>query len=73
MADKLKPMTPAWIARQERWKHNSFHGHAAMMMQNARSILESRTATDEAKDIANRIYMLASQLKANLKDRRSGT
>lgn len=71
MADKLKPMTPAWIARQERWKHNSFHGHAAMMMQNARSIAEARTTTDETKDIANRIYALANQLKANLKVRRA--
>lgn len=71
MVDRLKPMTPAWHARQRRWHHNSFHGHAAMMQQNCRSIIDSTTATDESKGLARQIARLADALRASLKIRRT--
>lgn len=70
MADKLKPASKAWHARQSRWKHNSYFGHAAMMEANARAILASTTATDEAKIIAARIKVDAVLLRYELRKRK---
>lgn len=50
-------------------KHNSFVGHARMMMMQAHAITCSPTATKEAKEIANEIAILASNLEFKLKTR----
>lgn len=71
MTDKLKSGTKAWFARQDRWRHNSFFGHAKMMQSNCRAIMESKTATSEAKAIANRINTLALELADALQTRRT--
>jgi len=71
--DKLKPNTKAWHARQERWRHNAFFGHCAMMRVNAYSIFMSNTATDETKNIARQIHNLTFELAAALKIRKPGT
>jgi hypothetical protein len=60
----------AWLARQNRWKHNSFLGHAGMMWSNATSIMNSYTATDESKALAREIYSLAEKLQSSLRKRR---
>lgn len=70
MTDTLQPGTKAWHDRQSRHHHNSFLGHAKMMQANANSILQSTTATDEARAVAMKIYNLANDLYTELKTRR---
>ncbi len=70
MADKLKPSTPAWHARQARWRHNGFSGSARMMQMQALAICQSSTATDAAKALADEIYIKASRLLTELKTRK---
>lgn len=72
MADKLKPATAAWHTRQSRWHHNSFSGHCAMMRANTWSIMNSTTATDDAKRIAQQINNLTYSLAMALKTRKEG-
>lgn len=72
MTDRLRPMTPAWHARQERWRHNSFLGHARMMRMQCIAILSSKTTTDEAKQIAVRIEQDAELLAEALRIRKPG-
>lgn len=68
--DVLKAGSPESHRRQEIWKHNSFMGYAAMMKSQCRSILNSSTATDDAKQIAVRIEQDAEMLGAALKKRK---
>jgi hypothetical protein len=72
MTDRLKPGTRTWDRRQECWKHNSFLGHARMMQMNCQAILNSKTATEEAKAIAVRIENDAEMLETALKIRKVG-
>ena len=60
----------AWLARQERHQHNGFLGSAAMMRAQCRAILNSKTATDEAKQIAVRIENDAEMLREALRIRK---
>ena len=62
-SDRLKPGTPQWQARQDRWKHNSFQGHVAMAKRNMRTICESQTATQEAKEQASIVWFALDQLE----------
>jgi hypothetical protein len=64
------PKNKVWIAMQERWRHNGHMGSARMMVQNCRSILNSPTATDEAKAIAVRIENDAEMLGEALRTRK---
>lgn len=70
MTDTLKPMSPQWIARQRRHRHNSYLGHIAMCKQNMRAIHESDTTTPKAKALASRIFALATQLDSVLRQHR---
>ena len=51
------------------FKHNSFVGHARMMMMQAQNIAISDTTTKEAKEIAYEIAVLATKLERYLKTR----
>lgn len=51
------------------WRHNSFRGHAGMMKKQALAIIDSKTTTEQAKDIARDIWALAHQLVTALKER----
>ncbi len=64
------PKYKTWIAMQERWRHNGHMGSVRMMVQNCRSILNSSTATDEAKAIAVRIEADAEMLGEALRMRK---
>ena len=55
--------------RLRAFKHNSFVGHARMMMMQAQNIATSDTTTEETKQIADQIYELASKLERSLKTR----
>ena len=55
--------------RLRAFKHNSFVGHARMMMMQAQNIATSDTTTEEAKEIANEIAVLASSLAYKLATR----
>lgn len=68
--DYLKPGSKEFYVRQSRWKHNSFTGHARMMQMQCQAILNSTTATDEAKAIAVRIENDAEMLGEALRTRR---
>ena len=69
MVDKLKPGTKAWYDRQDRHRHNSFIGCAAMMRAQCNSITASKTVTYEAKRLANQIQLLSIDLALALKTR----
>lgn len=70
MPDRLKAGTPAWNDRQRRHRHNGFLGHTTMAQKNMDSIIDSPTATDEAKEIASQIrhdlYRLRMALKVRI-------
>ena len=55
--------------RLRAFKHNSFVGHARMMMMQAQNIATSDTTTEETKLIANQIYELADKLAGSLSKR----
>lgn len=55
--------------RLRAFKHNSFMGHARMMMMQAQNILLSDTTTEETKQIADQIYDLAGKLSRSLAKR----
>ena len=55
--------------RLRAFKHNSFVGHARMMMMQAQNIATSDTTTEETKQIANQIYELAGKLERSLSKR----
>ena len=69
MADKLKAGSKASFVRNEIWRHNSFHGHAVMMIANCNSIIDAKTTTRGSKILAQQIQVLAAKLKISLKDR----
>lgn len=56
--------------RQLIWRHNSFLGHAAMIQKTSETILQSLTATDEAKALADQINALSYKLSRALKTRK---
>ena len=55
--------------RLRAFKHNSFVGHARMMMMQAQNIATSDTTTEETKQIADQIYDLADKLARSLAKR----
>ena len=55
--------------RLRAFKHNSFVGHARMMMMQAQNIATSDTTTEDTKQIADQIAKLASKLEQSLKTR----
>ena len=55
--------------RLRAFKHNSFVGHARMMMMQVQNIATSDTTTEETKQIADQITKLASNLERSLKTR----
>ena len=55
--------------RLRAFRHNSFVGHARMMMMQAQNIATSDTTTEEAKEIAYEIAVLASSLAYKLATR----
>ena len=69
MVDKLQPMNDAWHARQRRHKHNSFRGHAAMMLAQLQGILRSDSITPEARAAAEDMLTLADSLAFHLEKR----
>ncbi len=64
------PKDPDAAQRKRRiWQHNSFLGHAKMMQHQCTSIIQSVTATPEAKSIASDIYVRAQALTGALAKR----
>ena len=55
--------------RLRAFKHNSFVGHARMMMMQAQNIATSDTTTEETKQIADQITKLATKLQKSLAKR----
>ena len=55
--------------RLRAFRHNSFVGHARMMMMQAQNIATSDTTTEETKQIADQIVELAVKLEQSLKTR----
>ena len=55
--------------RLRAFKHNSFVGHARMMMMQAQNIATSDTTTEETKQIAYQITELAGKLARSLAKR----
>ena len=55
--------------RLRAFKHNSYVGHARMMMMQAQNITASDTTTEETKQIADQIYGLAGKLAGLLAKR----
>lgn len=55
--------------RLRAFKHNSFLGHARMMMMQAQNIAISDTTTEDTKQIANQIAELAGKLARSLAKR----
>lgn len=62
--------SPGWHRKQRVWRHNSYMGHATMMLAHTHSIIESDTATADAKNIALQIRALAYQLREALRTRK---
>jgi len=54
---------------QERWRHNSYLGWAAMMKIQASGIASAPTTTGVTKRIASEIAKLADELSRALKER----
>ena len=67
--DRLKSGEPAWLARQRRWRHNSFLGHVAMARQNMWVILTSDSTTQKAKKLSQEVYQKLVELEDALKVR----
>lgn len=55
--------------RNRIWRHNSFLGHATMIMRQANNIAYADSTNREAKVIANEIARLAEELLIQLKER----
>ena len=55
--------------RLRAFRHNSFVGHVRMMQQQANAIACSDTTTEEAKEIAYQIVILAGSLACKLATR----
>lgn len=55
--------------RLRAFRHNSYMGHARMMRQQAISIQQSDTTTEESKEIASEIVKLSEKLAISLKTR----
>ena len=55
--------------RLRAFRHNSFVGHARMMMMQAYGIATSDTTTEETKQIADQIANLATKLERSLAKR----
>ena len=55
--------------RLRAFRHNSFMGHARMMMMQAQNIATSDTTTEETKLIAKQIYELVDKLSRSLTKR----
>lgn len=55
--------------RLRAFRHNSYMGHAHMMRQQAISIQQSDTTTEESKKIASEIVKLSEKLAISLKKR----
>lgn len=55
--------------RLRAFKHNSFVGHARMMMMQAQNIVISDTTTEETKQVADQIAKLADKLARSLAKR----
>lgn len=55
--------------RLRAFKHNSFVGHARMMMMQAQNIAISDTTTEETKQVADQIAELAGKLARSLAKR----
>ena len=55
--------------RLRAFRHNSFVGHARMMMMQAQNIATSDTTTEETKLIADQIAELANKLARSLAKR----
>lgn len=55
--------------RLRAFRHNSYVGHARMMMMQAQNIACSDTTTKEAKEIAYEIAILAGSLERKLATR----
>ena len=67
--DKLKPGTPEWNRRQERWIHNSYLGHVKMAKSNMLSIQKAKTTTALAKDQAEVVWFALDQLEVLIQER----
>jgi hypothetical protein len=67
--DKLDHRSPAFVKRQERWKHTGFLGSAKMMEMQCMAIMASSTATYETKVRASEICAKARDLYELLKER----
>lgn len=63
MKRRRKPVNSAWI-------HNTYLGFAVMMERQAVIIINSSTATDEAKAVAEKIEQLAAKMGRLLKERK---
>jgi hypothetical protein len=59
----------AWTKRQRVWRHNSFRGHASMMLSQLQAILRSDSITPEARDAAEQMLTLADSLAFHLEKR----
>ena len=55
--------------RLRAFRHNSFVGHARMMIMQAQNIANSDTTTEETKQIADQIAELAGKLARSLANR----
>lgn len=67
MAKRMSQRTPE---QQDAWAHNGLVGACWMARKNALRIATSRTATDEAKQLADHIVLLSYALAHALKERR---
>ena len=75
---RLKQKTDRWNkltdAEKDRrihvWTHNSLMGHVAMARAGMRNICGAPSATDEAKEIAGRIWDLLCDLDTELRKER---
>ena len=56
-------------AQKRIWRHNSFFGHARMMISQCEGIIHSDSATPEAKSLARAIQANARELTRALKER----
>lgn len=57
------------FTKKEIWLHNSFLGRAAMAQQGMLGIINSKTATVEAKELACDVMAAADKLSKALKKR----
>lgn len=67
---RIDPHSPAYLARQRIWRHNSYLGMCAHSAGQMTSIIRSDTATPAAKHIASQIFDLTIALKEALKERK---